>query len=149
MDKITPLHSQIDGFKHLVTAAEVAGAIKAVAPHWQIIMPDPQYVCLPHSVWIQIIEGLPTKHLKYSEPSSDCNSFALSAAGLVRYHYWGVNGFGIVYDFSGEHAFNLALTWNAVQKAVDPLFVEPQADLTVKLNSKSAYTGKGEGIVWF
>ena len=146
-DKITPLHSQVDGFKHEVTANEVAQAFHRVVPQWQVLMFDTKYTCLPQSVWLSIIEQCPTKGLKYALPEADCNNFADCLKGWVKLTYWGINGIAWIGDFGGKHSFNCALCWNQPNQDVELLWIEPQADLTFKLDSKPYYSSKGEGLV--
>lgn len=151
-DKITSLHKQVDGFKHVVTPAAVSQAFAKAVPKWQIIMCDSKYTALPHSVWISIIENCPTKGLRYSLPVDDCNGFAISLAGWVRLNFWGINGCGWVGDFGGRHSFNVALCWNNIAPVDDKLqllWIEPQHDNEFKIGSLPCYNAKGEGLVLF
>ena len=154
-DKIIPLHEQIDGFKYEVTANEVAEAFREVVPAWQVLMFDAKYTTLPHSAWIQIIEQCPTKGLKYALPEKDCNNYADVLKGWIKLNYWGLNGIAWIGDFAGKHSFNCAVCYRNIGKKPDGtplrmlqlLWIEPQRDLSFKLNSQPCYTDKGKGLV--
>lgn len=147
-DRITSLHAQVDGFKHVVTPAAVSQAFAKAVPKWQIIMCDAKYTALPSSTWISIIENCPTKGLRYSLPVDDCNGFAIALAGWVRLNFWGINGCGWVGDFGGRHSFNVAITPGR-DGSVNLLWIEPQHDNTFKIGSLPCYNAKGEGLVLF
>lgn len=146
-DKIRPTHSIVDGFKHEVEASAVAEAFRKVVPAWQVLMFDAKYTCLPHSAWLGIIAECPTKGLKYSLPEADCNNFADCLKGWVKLTYWGINGIAWIGDFAGKHSFNCALCWNQPKQEVELLWIEPQRDLTFKLNSQQCYSSEGKGLV--
>ena len=146
-DKITPLHTQVDGFKKEVSANEVIDAFRRVVPQWQVLCFDSKYNILPHSVWINIISVCPTKSLKYALPEKDCNNYADVLKGWVKLNFWGINGIAWIGDFGGKHSFNAAACWNQPNQSVEILWIEPQKDLTFKLDSKPYYTSKGKGLV--
>ena len=146
-DRITPIHQQVDDFKHLVPANDVIKAFQKAVPKWSIECYDSEYACLPHSIWISIISQCPTKGLKYGLPTKDCNNFADVLKGWIKMTYWGINGIAWIGDFAGKHSFNCACVWNQPTQSVELLWIEPQRDLSFKLDSQPCYTSKGFGEI--
>ena len=154
-DKITPLHDIVQKSIHLVPAKDVIATFQKAVPKWSIECYDSEYACLPHSVWIQIIEQCPSRGLRYSLPTKDCNNYADVLKGWVKLEFWGVNGISWIGDFAGKHSFNCAVCYRDIGRRpdgtplrkLDLLWIEPQRDLSFKLDSQPCYTSKGFGEV--
>ena len=146
-DKITQSVKLVEGLKKPVRSEQVIKAINKLAPEWQVLCLDGTYQTLPHSQWISLASGCPSRNKKYALPDKDCNDFAAIFYGWVRQTYWGLNGCGLVLDWGGKHAYNVVIAYNDVLKEVDPLFIEPQHDNELKLNSLPCYNAKGKGLV--
>ena len=110
-----------------VTAKQVAEAIQgstlsALRPS----LLDSKYTALPLEVWQAILEWSDVDRMAYIAEQRDCDNFAVALAGQVGLRL-GVNGCGIVVDYSGQHAYCCILVAEADGDLV-PLLVEPQSD---------------------
>ena len=92
-----------------VTAQAVSDALRA-SPLARLSLSflDRTYTALPMEVWAEILEWSDVDRVGYVSESRDCDNFAVALAGQVGLRF-GVNGCGIVVDYSGKHAYNMLL----------------------------------------
>ena len=130
------------------TPADVRNAWQAIRDyaHLGLLMADDEYRCLKPEDWQAVIEASDTSGYQYTPHFFDCNSFALAMKAEVSRLM--VNGCGLVLDFSGRHAFNLAIIGGG--KTPTFRFFEPQQDSGewIVANSKACYNLKGNGLVY-
>lgn len=93
---------------------------------------DRTYTALPMEAWCEILEWSDVDRVGYVSERRDCDNFAVALAGQVGLRF-GVNGCGIVVDYSGRHAYNCLLvsTPDADGDGTPDLaiaIVEPQTD---------------------
>ena len=137
---------EVDKFRHLVSDSPADDL------RWYIL--DSKQVAIPRDLLKEMIQATGTDARKYRPEEYDCDDFAISMAGVVRYLY-GFGGVGIVLDFSGKHAYNCALIYDtddSGNKTFDLVFVEPQTDRIVNrgeaMSDHEAYKMK-QGVVVF
>lgn len=70
------------------------------------------------------------EYLPYRPERFDCDNFAELFAVLAAF-FAGVNAVGTVYDWGGQHAYNLIVLSNG-----DPILYEPQSDEIIELNGE-------------
>ena len=121
--------------------------------HLSLILDDQEYHALPQKTWEEIMKQSDTRSYKYIPEFRDCDDFAFLFKGeLTRV---ALNGCGLVINFGGKHAYNVALVYDPdmVLKDTpdsDPLsfkFIEPQDDQWIILDSRPCYSTNGPGIV--
>ena len=112
--------------------------------HLQLLQIDSKYRALRTEDWKKVMNDSDTRTQKYIADFYDCNHFAFlfkAEVGLLL-----VNGCGLVLDFSGQHAFNVAVIGDDSKKPAFR-FIEPQGDNWIIANSKPYYNLKGQGLI--
>lgn len=107
---------------------------------------DKSYKAVDRLAWDLILAYSQVDKKKYKADTFDCDNFAVSLAGTVTMK-WGLNGIGIILDFSGGHAYSALL----VQDEDEGLYiavVEPQTDEFV-ITGKGMYKAEQGIIVFF
>lgn len=75
----------------------------------------------------------PFEYLPYRPDIYDCENYASSYKSFAAF-LWGTNTMGVVYDWSGSHAYNVIVYSNGEVE-----FYEPQDNKTVELGSEEKY----------
>ena len=103
--------------------------------HMQLILLDSEYRALSDENWQQVMNAADTSKKQYLPNYFDCDKFAFLFHSEVNALL--VNGVGLVLDFSGKHAFNVAIV-----SGDKPTFkfIEPQTDGWIQANSKPCYS---------
>lgn len=137
-----------------VTYKEVIKAFQH-SPIWRLQpqLLDRSYTALPVETWCEILAWSDVDRVKYVAEKRDCDNFAVALAGQVSLRL-GVNGCGIVVDYSGKHAYNCILVTGDFDKDgkedLKVLLVEPQSDTMPQIGDRigrhEAYAGQ-RGVV--
>ena len=108
---------------------------------------DTKYRAVSLEVWRLIVAYNGVDREKYTSEFFDCDNFATCLAGDVAQR-WGINGIGVVLDFSAAHAYNCALTVDTEDRnALKIIVIEPQTD-HLFLDTSLPYAAK-HGVVTF
>ncbi len=113
-----------------VVAALRQSALKNLRPQFL----DRNYTALPMEKWQEILEYSDVDRVQYVSELRDCDNFAIALAGQVALRF-GVNGIGIVVDFSGRHAYNCLLV-STSDGGLEIKVVEPQSDGMPKVGDR-------------
>ena len=87
---------------------------------------DRRYRALPTDIWKLILEYTQIDKKQYVSEYWDCDDYAKAFAAQVPL-FFACNGVGIVYDFSGGHAYNAILVADK-RDHLAVVGVEPQND---------------------
>ena len=87
---------------------------------------DTEYAAVPREVWNDVLQHCGIGRYSYQSEQRDCDDFAMALRGRVPLEL-GLNGVGIVMDWSGRHAYN-ALVYRDGKGLCRIGFIEPQAD---------------------
>ena len=140
------LAALLDGKWQVYDAATVRSAWQEVSDynHISLLQVDDKYRALKIEDWHRVMAASDTSSYRYTASYFDCNSFALAFKAEVSRLL--VNGCGLVLDYTGHHAFNLALI--AGQDKPTFRFIEPQAENWIVTGSQPCYNMKGQGLVY-
>ena len=118
---------------------EVREAIQKADIPMEFLQMDNKYWSLPTWIWKNIIEKTKVDRKTYTGDFFDCDDFAVLFRAKCT-DTFGVNGVGIVVDYSGGHAYNLILARERGQIAIK--WLEPQNDVIMdELGESKLYKG--------
>ena len=122
------LSGRIADTRRLHRRGDVAAALgrSPLARLRPFIYGDGTLSSLPRDVWMAILEWSDVDRVQYVTNARTCSNFALALAGQISLRC-GVDGCGVVADFSGGHAYNCLLVHDDAG-ALSVLLVEPQSD---------------------
>ena len=104
----------------------------------QAIIVDKNYYAIPWELWCDVIEHTKIDAGQYRTDRYDCDDFAIVLKGVVSRKF-ALNSAGIVFDYSGGHAYTALLVANDDEtKSPFIVFIEPQTDGLIT-NFEGAY----------
>ena len=131
---------------HEVNSDQVREVLsKGKQAHLQAILVDSKYTALSLDDWERVIKETNDAYKKYRAEYFDCDDFARCQAALVSLKY-NINGCGQVYDFSGEHSYNVLLLWDGAHLSARILEPQGPAILSDSDVGKGHYSEK-QGII--
>ena len=126
----------IEKTAHTVTGDQVRKAVHESA--FMSLRPsllDSKYTALPMETWLAILEWSDVDRVKYVAEKRDCDNFAIALAGQIGLRL-GVNGCGIVVDYSGKHAYSCLIVHDTAKGGCYVQLVEPQSDRPVQVGDR-------------
>ena len=134
------LHSLIKEHQVKVTKDEANDALlKSEVGKLDPILIDRTYTALPMAVWLQVLEWSDVDRIEYVSEVRDCDNFAIALTGQIGLRLK-VNGCGIVFDWSGKHAYNVLLVKDTAQGGIYAVVVEPQSDRIAQVGESKGPT---------
>lgn len=112
-----------------------------------LVLWDPEYTGVDRKTWEKILAWSNVDRHRYETFSRDCDNFAIALAGQLSLRL-GINGVGIVVDYSGCHAYCalLVVDDDGVRIAV----VEPQSDGFISMDQgrHQMYAAQNGVVLW-
>ena len=123
------LRARIEADRVDVTPQQVATAMRMsdIRGLQAKLLDGKSYTALSMETWMAILEWSDVDRVIYVAEQRDCDNFAIALAGQVALRL-GVNGVGIVLDYSGGHAYNCLLVKDTAKGGCYLRLVEPQSD---------------------
>ena len=113
-----------------------AAVLKAAGTGVQLIPLDTTYWVASEADTLALAQDTHTSAKQYVAERFDCDDFAFLFKGLMSGKE-GLNSVGLVIDFSGKHAYCVAVV--DTPKGVVARFIEPQRDAYVRLHTAPCY----------
>ena len=107
---------------------------------------DGNYFVLPAATLELILERSSLDELVWTPDRFDCDDFAICLKAEFARQFM-INSVGIVYDWSGKHAYSAAVIYNA-KRQLELRTIEPQSDKTVKMGEAPMYAARA-GLLIF
>jgi hypothetical protein len=121
------------------TLAQVEAMLLPVVRSLSYHRLDNIYWVCPKADMLKLIENDWLNKRQYLADAFDCDDYAFAFKATIS-QWYGLNGVGIVVDYSSAHAYNLVLFSDD-----PPQFYEPQSDAWVTLGAEN-YKGD-DGLV--
>ena len=123
--RLSTLRRRIEKGKVQVSGNEAARAFANLQTGVQPWMLDTHYWALPIATWDDVLRHMGVGEFTYRSEQSDCDDFAMCLRGRVPLEL-GINGVGVVLDFSGGHAYSAMLVADGAD-SLRARLLEPQA----------------------